>query len=90
MILTYASPAVKPYTSSRVHEAACFADRPQCRADLRAPSNALEWTGKVDFCWTQPPFHADKPTDSVFSPQIQLRQESGPRPRRLPLTTTHT
>lgn len=86
----YTSPVTKSCASLRVHEAACFADRPQCKADLRAPSNALEWTGKVDFCWPQLLFHADKPTGSVFCFQIQLGQESGSRPRGLPLTTTHT
>lgn len=87
----YTSPAVKPCTSSRVHEAAVLRRQASVHNWSSGPNNALEWTGKVDFCCPQPLFHTGKPSGSVFCFQILLRHELSPRPRGPPLTnTTHT
>ena len=82
----YTSPVLEPCTSPRVHEAASFRWQASVQTWSSGPSNALEWTGKVDSCSPQPLFHTGKPTNSVFCFPILFKIQAS-----LPLTTTtHT
>lgn len=72
----------------------CFpTDGSRPSADLRAQSNVLEWTRRVDSCWQQALLHADKLSDSDFCLQSSAWAETStqsPWPQDLLLTTaTH-